>query len=162
MDFTMKTGFNNVIEEPKDEEFINFQTIFGMFAEDALKVASHYTLHSNRTTVTGIDTLNGMKTRFKYRDYFNGLPNVAERLQEIKKDLTEDNYDSLDNIKVVDETLEQQTSSECKCAMCAMCNETIKHWDIYIDTIKETLSPIDKYTLFAITKAENYIKQIES
>ena len=63
----MKTGFDNVIKKETDEDFINFQTIFGMFAEDALKVASHYTIHSNRTTVTGLDTLNGMKTRFKYR-----------------------------------------------------------------------------------------------
>lgn len=116
-------------------------SLIGVFAEDAVMVAEIYTKHSNRTIITKKDMQMALQTRAYHSQTFWSLPNINQRLLEMKEFLKQPDSDSDYEIDTTDET-ESITQNTCTCEVCSMMNNIEEDW--------KNFEPQDPYLL--ITK----------
>lgn len=118
----MKTGINN-----NNHQTIDITSIVGIFTEDAIKIASLYTTHSNRTIITKTDIQNALKFRACHNTLF--LDNIKERIENFEKFLQ--NYSSEDESEdeQMEESIEEYTQSQCTCILCEKMNNIDTYWN---------------------------------
>lgn len=139
----MKTGFTN---EPDHNEMLSITTLLTLFSEDAMNIASIYTLHSGRKVVSGKDTIMGLQARAIYAEKFWELPDVLERCQKIREELTKDEEEILpDENGIIRE--EPWKKSECNCIVCQYINSVPEKWSKW-----EPKTIQDQYIKFSIDK----------
>jgi len=110
--FTLKTGFNPLIENKVNQEFVaTIMSMVTIFSEEAMVLASNYTLYNGRDEVTTNDLIKALKYRAldnnpeywekpeiitKMRTIYNEYINENNDIDN-QDDNQDDNHDEYDN-----------------------------------------------------------------
>ena len=123
----MKSG--NIQENENEIDYTFITSLITLFMEDSIKMGLVYSKHANRNTLTEQDCKLALMARSYYGDQFWKLPNVIDRLNEIKEWLqSSEETDSEDDDIIIDET-ETFSQSSCNCIICSKMNNVSQHWD---------------------------------
>lgn len=135
-DFTfMKSGFDNLENNNKEETLKNISSIMVHFTENSLDTAKIFVKHAGRKIVSIEDIKRSMMLEiffFKKRD------NIVDKINKIKKDLFENmNDDSDSDCDDINEIIKNEyeedddyfTESKCECALCNCINNIYERWE---------------------------------
>ena len=92
----IKTGFNPLIESDVNKEFIaTIMSMVSLFSEEAMILASHYTIYNGRETVTSEDLIKALKYRAldNNPEYWE-KPEIITKMQTIYNDYMLKNSDN--------------------------------------------------------------------
>lgn len=137
-------GLENV-----DDNFIDTIAIYMIFTKDAIKIAKVYCEHSGRTELSAYDYILGLKARFKHEAFFQNTANFDEQLSEIKEGIARG--DILSTLGLSDNSdADLFWKSECSCETCSKINETDTNWETYIESRRDSMSPLNELVVDAI------------
>ena len=96
--FTLKTGFNPLIENKVNQEFVaTIMSMVTIFSEEAMVLASNYTLYNGRDEVTTNDLIKALKYRAldNNPEYWE-KPEIITKMRTIYNEYINENND-IDN-----------------------------------------------------------------
>ena len=94
--FTLKTGFNPLIENQVNKEFIaTIMSMVTIFSEEAMVLASNYTLYNGREEVTTNDLIKALKYRAldNNPEYWE-KPEIITKMRTIYNEYINENNES--------------------------------------------------------------------
>lgn len=142
----IKSGFSF---ENIDDNFLDTLAIYMIFTKDAIKIAKIYCEHSGRTELSAYDYILGLKARFKHEAFFQDTENFNEELSHIRENIARGNI--MDILGLSDNSdADLFWKSECSCETCKKINETDTNWTEYIESRRDSMSPLNELVVDAI------------
>jgi len=137
----MTTGtLNEKDEEYENDIIMQAISIYMIFAQDALKIAGTYTLHTGRKLVTEEDTIKALKIRAVNNQEFwkrNGIKeDILNMYEELKNEQMDEEEDEDENEMEIDEDEENKIPS-CTCYMCEKFRNIETSWENWKPSIEE-------------------------
>lgn len=132
----LKSGSGNNINI-SDQEKLRLESLVMVFAENAIKSASTYVEHANRTIIQVKDLEVCMKVE---AIIFCKKTNIIEQANQLLTDVIEnqEEYENDDLSDLITDQEEEYTLSKCKCNLCQVVNNIDVLWESW-----EPETPID-------------------
>lgn len=142
----IRTGISN---DTNDNGLLDTMAVYILFTKEAIQIAKTYCEHSGREELSAYDYILGLKTRFKHESFFENTDNFTTKIQNIKDNILQGKL--LDALGIRDsEDDDIFWKSQCSCETCSRVNETDLSWNQYIESRRDSLSPLNELIVSAI------------
>ncbi len=125
----MRTGIQN--DQIQENKILDAAAIVSIFMEDAMKIAEMFTVHSGQNVISKDATIRALKIRAILGETFWQQPGMLQRLEDVKKFLTEKEDCTMEEDEDVTlvETETAWVDPLCQCTLCNTFKEVPLRWN---------------------------------